>query len=612
MILPQPITMSRIGRSTAGLRAVRKASTERIADASDAIADASDAFNESPSMWHGPEPYGTQGAYMPRRRPYEHGSPVGFATSFTTDALSAPPTDAEPIAPGTRMYAAATQPLPWRERVLAEFRSPRNIDYIRSELAKRTSGAQLHFIMKNLDGAVRAFGDEADGVIGDPIAMRGDGRRALDIWAEIRRLNSSFIRSRLQATEQLATYLARDPSRVGIPAGDVQPDDDEDLLTRQFVADELRPPGLERLNAAGGLWNVREDNGPDAEDAALISQGRATRAALEYDESEGRTGLWPSSGGRATSHKVRPGTVGQPTQAWAGDDAPWDPRGNPYRSSAQAIAEYWGEGATSSDDVVRGYVNVEGGVPYELFTPEPGDRQRYTAAPAGPDDPPMYGQHNDPARGPPLDPFRNPSLAVLADVEAGRETVYAARPQTRQGGPPCSACQVTVDPVTRRRTTACRPGIPVGAGISNAVPPPAAAVQARAAMTRRAGRRTEDGPLVGRPPLPAHPRYSGDPRITPLGYAETSQSTVARPTKGQVLDEGDFVRNGGTRVMRIEGFPQWQKIGIRDYDRDIDETLGLGERESTNIVSRSDLDRYRRDGGIWRGRYYGPRDGGPL
>jgi hypothetical protein len=51
--------------------------------------------------------------------------------------------------------------------------------------------------------------------------------------------------------------------------------------------------------------------------------------------------------------------------------------------------------------------------------------------------------------------------------------------------------------------------------------------------------------------------------------------------------------NGGTRAMRYPTIPVWQKSGRRNYDQDIEETLGAGTRESSNHVRRWDISSVR-------------------
>jgi hypothetical protein len=75
-----------------------------------------------------------------------------------------------------------------------------------------------------------------------------------------------------------------------------------------FVSDSLRPPGLEHLNGPGPLHALRED------------QGARPHEQLTDDD----------------------------IFIYGEADEPWS-RGNPNRSSEQALAEYWGDGQVATD-----------------------------------------------------------------------------------------------------------------------------------------------------------------------------------------------------------------------------------------------------------------------
>ena len=135
---------------------------------------------------------------------------------------------------------------------------------------------------------------------------------------------------------------------------------------------------------------------------------------------------------------------------------------------------------------------------------------------------------------------------------------------------------------------------------------------------------------VNRTPEAAVAEYWGDnwaATDTTVGAAE--QAGVAY---GAIDSWGNHWReNGGTRFMRYESIPFWQKGGRVGYDYDIEETLGTAGRELDSNVRRWDMERVRvdarahsaaaldtRDGRraaeqpVQWGRRFGPRSGGNV
>ena len=78
---------------------------------------------------------------------------------------------------------------------------------------------------------------------------------------------------------------------------------------------------------------------------------------------------------------------------------------------------------------------------------------------------------------------------------------------------------------------------------------------------------------------------------------------------GERYGEGpSWEANGGTRAFRYEGIPRWQDLSRgKNYDRDIEETLGRGDRELGNQVRRWDMAPAVEPRGE-ETRRYGPRD----
>jgi len=101
--------------------------------------------------------------------------------------------------------------------------------------------------------------------------------------------------------------------------------------------------------------------------------------------------------------------------------------------------------------------------------------------------------------------------------------------------------------------------------------------------------------------------YWGEGHVesTALGAAEQKSGLV----NGSLYCWGDtWKNNGGTRFMRYEEIPFWQKGGIRAHDYDIEGDLGTGIREADTPVRRWETDRMREPRGE-EYRHYGPRSG---
>jgi hypothetical protein len=202
----------------------------------------------------------------------------------------------------------ARTPARFHDRVLAQFSSPENRVYLRVLTAQRIPPGPLQrYATSHLDGAMtefaRPYGGRAIDILeSDPVSRRGGMRPALDLWAEVRRLNLAFI------TEREALLLAKAPLISPSVPRDGISDDDEPYHFRMFVADSLRPPGLEHLNTPGPLYALREDQ----------AIGTPRHGGGNEDE---------------------------------GEDEAWG-LGDPNRTPEQAIAEYWGENKTSSESAI--------------------------------------------------------------------------------------------------------------------------------------------------------------------------------------------------------------------------------------------------------------------
>lgn len=117
---------------------------------------------------------------------------------------------------------------------------------------------------------------------------------------------------------------------------------------------------------------------------------------------------------------------------------------------------------------------------------------------------------------------------------------------------------------------------------------------------------------------PDAPWSDGNPQRTPEqavfeywgddGKMATEDGVAWEGSYGDDFNWGDWSQSTGTRFMRYETIPFWQKGGHDGYELDIEETLGVLMRETDNPVRRWDLDRLRNPRGQ-EYRRYGARSG---
>jgi hypothetical protein len=161
----------------------------------------------------------------------------------------------------------------FRERVLAQFNSTSNREYLARALSQAFVGPEnqvrQRFAVESLGEAMYRFGSThgPGGMLvdGDPLAMRGSVSRSSNLIEELQHLNRSFYHQRVQAVSsrpELDTpgYRRTIATASGGPGRDASAGD-EPLFYRMFEADSLRPPGLEHLNGPGPLWKSLEDRG---------------------------------------------------------------------------------------------------------------------------------------------------------------------------------------------------------------------------------------------------------------------------------------------------------------------------------------------------------------
>jgi hypothetical protein len=213
---------------------------------------------------------------------------------------------------------AARTPARFRDRVLALFRAPENLAYLHALLGTRVPrGPARDYVLATLHDALYTYsegeGRAYDLLTDDPLARRGANRPAVSAWAEVRRLNRAFFADRLAFLREQTRQLEGGAPRDGVA------DDDEPYHQRMFIADSLRPPGLERLNTPGPLWALREDQ------AAWGAVGPLTGGPRQKKE-------------RFTVR--HDGDVD--FAVYGPEDTPWS-AADPYRTPERAVAEYWGD-----------------------------------------------------------------------------------------------------------------------------------------------------------------------------------------------------------------------------------------------------------------------------
>jgi len=269
---------------------------------------------------------------------------------------------------------AAQTPLRFRDRVIAVFRSPDNLNYLRRLFHEQVPAGPLRgFVLDSLHDAVIEFSSDGEGratdvLDSDPIAMRGDGRPAVGLWDEVRRLNRVFYEDRLAFLHEHAALVEPHAPRDG-PG-----EDDEPYHMRMFISDSLRPPGLEHFNSPGPLFALREDqstwiprpgarNGPYQRPHTPYGKNPegVSQPRKHGPSNNGREGF-QGRGVRSVGYfgGEEPGRLPPPPQQphdyhdgvdvfmYGEDDAPWG-RGDPNRTPEQAVAEYWGDDWTTSE-----------------------------------------------------------------------------------------------------------------------------------------------------------------------------------------------------------------------------------------------------------------------
>ena len=254
------------------------------------------------------------------------------------------------------MSAPVRHPTSFRERVLAEFRSPRNVDHIVQAIrrvfpegSQRTEAIQSLFMAMVEYGSTYGHGGVL--VDSDPLGLRGAATGGGNLLEELQHLNQAFfqqhIRHTMESGRTAGVPLARGGSNpAAMTSGPGAPTEGEPLFYRMFEADSLRPPGLENLNGPGPLWELPENQGASSMLSAAGVRGPPTYGSRCVMPGEARP--VPTA---ATHHEgfavapvpgVHEGFATMPVPGVAKEDMPWRASTQPYVSAETAAAEYYG------------------------------------------------------------------------------------------------------------------------------------------------------------------------------------------------------------------------------------------------------------------------------
>ena len=541
--------------------------------------------------------------------------------------------------PNIQYQEGAMTPPRFRTRVASQFLSHENLAYLRGLFMKQVPAGPLRdYAISTLRDAAQEFaggsaaGDSRilDEVMSDPIAQRGERQRALDLWGEIRRLNRIFFDDRMAfLVEQSALISQREMSRLthaneriaanlstNLPAQSLDSpanrrtsftndrmnairaaattrlkespnmpalrdgiaDDDESYAMRMFISDSLRPPGLEHLNGPGPNWAILEDQSSWLPQDKTTLKGELPKAlqkqAKDCDSAAGippRTMLTPS-GARIPTPRYAPRNPNSfmPPQGLAAAAqlvAPADLR------LAQA------RGGTHSRSQVRAEVpGMKNSPTYPSYSPDV-----MPNPPLKQYDPYFQKQ------------FLNQDRRTVKFADETRER-FAVGP-ARQSGSGQGARQSGQG--ARQSGQGARQsgqGAPIGMNVPSSLS--ASGTRYTDAQASYGGVDALDAPWsegrANRTPEAAIAEYWGDDwASSDTMIGSTEQAGVAY---GSIDSWGNhWKENGGTRFMRYESIPFWQKGGREGYDYDIEETLGTAGRELDNDVRRWDMERVRVD-----------------
>jgi hypothetical protein len=145
-------------------------------------------------------------------------------------------------------------PLRYKQRIVLQFKSANNVNYLFNNIKHNfPNNRQKDFILRTLPDIVETFANTFgyiyDFADSDSVAIRGFNSASGNIKSEISRLNRQFYIYCMKLSKNLHTLNKKAEYEY----------DDEPYHMRMFIADSLRPPGLEHLNGPGPLYEIKED-----------------------------------------------------------------------------------------------------------------------------------------------------------------------------------------------------------------------------------------------------------------------------------------------------------------------------------------------------------------
>ena len=246
----------------------------------------------------------------------------------------------------------ARTPIRFQQRVINQFNSPDNYEYLYSLFGKTLSGPIRNHALKTLWSDIQIF-SAGDGPIydftdSDDIANRASLKFSLDLWSEIKRLNRIFYEYKLESLANGGFIRSAKPNirgkdfrrtSVGVPIRDGISEDNESYAMRAFISDSLQPVGLEYLNGPGPNYEILENQSTWIRSMDVNPNTDWTKPNSKNNfSSKNKFSAKNNFSTEITSSDVN-------------DDIPWSV-GNPNRSAEQAIAEYWGDNHVSSDTII--------------------------------------------------------------------------------------------------------------------------------------------------------------------------------------------------------------------------------------------------------------------
>ena len=270
-------------------------------------------------------------------------------------------------------------PLRFQQRLLNQFNSQENYDYLFHLFEKTTNGSFQKYLLKMLWSDMQLFvagdGPFYDFTDSDNTANRISLRSAVDMWSEIKRLNLIFYQMQMQKNNIIGlqipappqnnwkyqTKRPEDSQNLTYPIRDGISEDNEDYAMRMFISDSLQPPGLEYLNGPGPNYELLEDQSTwirtvdiEPENGPLSGHFNSLGNSLgnsSNNSSNNSSGNASSSNNSKKDKFVAKSDTEEEISNDVYDDIPWSV-GNPNRSAEQAIAEYWGDNHVSSDTII--------------------------------------------------------------------------------------------------------------------------------------------------------------------------------------------------------------------------------------------------------------------